>query len=89
MSARKSIIVKYLENGDIAMGLFNFSDGALDGRGSTVTFDNLGLPVDDSIYLEVTDLWTGDTFDSFNGTVAFPNCAAHSCKLYRAKVIRK
>ena len=81
------IIAKYLNNGDIAIGVFNFTDGDLNRWQMTITPDNLGLPITSGKTLELTNLWTGEKVQTFNGTIELDHLAAHDCFLFRAKVI--
>ncbi len=82
------IFAKYLNNGDIALGLFNFSEEEMGCFVSTVHFDTLGLPVGSGKRLELTDLWTGEKEISSNGTVmTYGKLAPHSFRLFRGKII--
>ena len=81
------MIAKYLSNGDIAIGMFNFTDTALTPFQATITQDLLGLPVSCGKKLRLHDLWTGEVTESFNGTVRIDHLDAHDCVLYRAEVV--
>ncbi len=83
------IIARYLNNGDIALGVFNFTDSAASRWSMTITCDNLGLPVNCGKDFEAHDLWTGEVLGSFNGTLEIDNLAPHACRLFRVKIIDK
>ena len=83
------IIAKYLDNGDIALGVFNFTDETANRWQMTVTCDNLGLPMNCGKDFEAVDLWTGETIPSFNGTLMIDTLAPHACRLFRVKIIDK
>lgn len=83
------IIARFLENGDIAIGIFNFGDAAVAINKRTVTFDSLGLSVESGKTLEVTDLWSGETEVVKNDAFIINGCAEHSCRMFRAKVVDK
>ncbi len=79
------IFAKYLNDGDIAIGIFNFSETGMAG---SVYFDLLGMPVESVKQLEITDLWTGEKEISKNGTVnSFKRQEPHTFRLLRVKVI--
>lgn len=81
------IIAKYLDGGDIAIGFFNFMDSDASEWQFTLTPDNLGIPLSSGKTIELHDLWTGETVKTFNGTIRLDKTPAHSCRLFRAKVV--
>ncbi len=82
------MFAKYLNDGDIAIGIFNFADRRMTHGAVTVNFDLLGLPVETGKRVEVTDLWTGEKEISCNGTVnTIGDLEPHTFRLLRAKVI--
>ncbi len=81
------MIAKYLDDGDIALGIFNFMDTPANEWHTTVTCDNLGLPLNCGKTFEATELWTGKTYQSFNGTIRLnEEIPAHGCLLFRVKI---
>ena len=80
------IIAKFLDNGDIAIGLFNFTESKA-GWGSHFLVDTIGLPITSGKTLELTDLWSGEKIYPLNGVVKIYECDPHSCRLFRAKII--
>lgn len=83
------MVAKYLDNGDIAVGVFNFTDSAASRWNMTLTCDNLGLPLNCGKTFEAVDLWTGETVKAFNGTLMIEHLEPHACKLFRVKIIDK
>lgn len=79
------MIAKYLNNGDIAIGIFNFTDSEVDQWHGTLTLDNLGLVAGKSLLLK--NLWTGEETKTFNGTILNTKIPPHACLMFRAKVI--
>lgn len=80
-------VAKYLSNGDIAVGLFNFRDEKLEMFDSIITLDMLGLPIISGKKLVLKDLWTKEITESSNGTIPLTECAPHSCRIFRAKIV--
>ena len=83
------MIAKYLDNGDIAVGVFNFTDSVATRWQMTLTCDNLGLPLNCGKTFEAVDLWTGEVVKSFNGTLEINHLEPHACKMFRVKIIDK
>lgn len=80
------VYVRLLDNGDYAIGLFNFSDEASSRWTSHLLLDNIGLPESTGKTLQLKDLWSGEEKIVTNGILT-AEIPAHGCKLYRAKVI--
>lgn len=80
-------LAKLLNNGDIAIGFFNFTDSVC--QDTIITPDMIGLPLISGKTVELTDLWTGEVLYTDNGTIRGKACEAHGCQLYRAKVVDK
>lgn len=83
------IIAKFLDNGDIAIGVFNFTDTEQNPFQAAVTFDQLGLSVESGKTLEVTDLWSGEKQTVVNEVFMCDGCKPHGCRMFRAKVVDK
>ena len=83
------IVARYLDGGDIAVGVFNFMDSAASRWNMTITCDNLGLPVNCGKDFEAHDLWTSEVLKSFNGTLEIDSLEPHACRLFRVKIIDK
>lgn len=81
------IIAKYLNNGDIAVGLFNLTDREANRWDLTLTCDQLGLPRRCGKTLEAVNLWTGETIPFDDGALEVSSLAPHACLLLRVKVI--
>ena len=80
------IYVRLLDNGDYAIGIFNFSDVASSRWNTYLLMDTIGLPETTGKTLLLKELWTGEERKVTNGilTDAIP---PHGCKLYRAQVV--
>jgi hypothetical protein len=72
---------KILENGDIALGFFNFSDTDVYSR--YVTLDMLGLDADRPIKCTVKDLWSKEEITPINDAIKVEKLDAHCCRLFR------
>ena len=76
-------VARILEGGDLAIGLFNFSDN---DRHTTVLLEWLGLPYESKIRLEMRDLISGEIMmsgrDEFS--VRIPR---HSVRMFRCKLV--
>ena len=76
-------VARILEGGDLAIGLFNFSDN---DRHTTVLLEWLGLPYESKIRLEMRDLISGESMmsgrDEFS--VRIPR---HSVRMFRCKLV--
>ena len=83
------IVAKYLDNGDIAVGFFNFMDNDANRWQLTLTADNLGLPINCGKTFEAVDLWAGETLRASNGTLEIDKLAPHACRLFRVKIVDK
>ena len=74
---------RFLENGDIALGFFNFNDKEAVAR---LNIDQLGLPESTGKTLEMHEVWTGETVTVKNGTF-IEKLDAFDSKVYRCKVV--
>ncbi len=83
------IIAKYLDNGDIALGIFNFMDTPANRWHMTLTCDNLGLPRNCGKTFECVDVWSGEVVKAFNDTLSLDEIAPHACRLFRVKIVDK
>lgn len=79
------LVVRVLENGDLALGFFNLSDG---DTNMTIMGEELGIPDVQGITLAGEEVYTGETVRTVNGTLVV-NLKAHSCKVFRMKVVQK
>ena len=76
------VFAKILENGDIALGFFNYSDNKI---GRFVTESMLGLDADIPLEYTVHDLWSGEEVKPINGTV-LADIEPHGCRMFRVKI---
>ncbi len=75
--------VRNLENGDIAIAMFNLQDGPQKGFLPLVS---LGLNASTGRTLELTDLYTGEVINNIRGEYVSDYIPAHGCKVFRARV---
>ena len=82
------VYARNLENGDIAIGFFNFGENTSHYQSGTVKFnlDQLGLPESTGKTLEMHEVWTGETVTVKNGTFV-TKLDSFDSKVYRCKVI--
>ncbi len=73
---------RYLENGDIAVGLFNFGDESVFAKMSA---DELGIPESTGKTIVMHELWTGNAEQLKNGSFMH-KIEPHSCLVYRCEV---
>lgn len=78
--------VRLLDNGDYAIGLFNFSDEAASRWNTYLLMDTIGLPESTGKTLLLKDLWTGEERKVTNGILT-DQIAPHGCRLYRGRVV--
>ncbi len=84
----KPVIAKYLENGDIALGFFNFSDTAIGTFDTAVTLDSLGIPITSGKTLKIKNLFTGEEISGpINRMIFLENLNPHSCEIYRCSIV--
>lgn len=82
-----TILGKYLSNGDIALGAFNFTDEEASKERLTVLIDKLGLPVDCPKKLVFKDVFTGEELTMRSGAFIIPPLSKHSCRVYRGRFV--
>lgn len=83
------VYVRLLENGDYAIGIFNFSDQAQGSWNCYLMLDGIGLPESTGKTLKLRELWTGEERIVTNGIISETYVKPHGCRLYRAQVINK
>ena len=74
---------RQLENGDLAIGLFNMGDKDAYAR---LNLDEVGLPFSTGKTLEVKELWTGEVSKVKNSTLTW-GLKPYDCAVLRAKVV--
>ena len=72
-----------LENGDIAIGLFNMSGEKAAAR---LNLDEIGLPFSTGRTLACRDVWGGEEFTVKNATL-IRELAPYDCEVLRARVV--
>lgn len=78
------VLVKALANGDLAIGMFNFTDNT---REITVQFWDIGLPYQSGYGLSLHDCFTDTDLGVFRERYA-KHIPAHDCVVVRAKLTR-
>ena len=78
--------VRNLENGDIAIAMFNLTDGPQKGF---LPFVSVGLNASTGRTLELHDLYTGEVLSGLADEYLSEKIPAHGCKVFRAKVVKK
>lgn len=78
-------MVRFLANGDLAIGAFNFRD---EKSRLFAMLDSIGLGESTGKTLELTSVWTGEKKIVTNGTILV-DLEPHCCEVYRARVIDK
>ncbi|MGN0843762.1 MAG: glycoside hydrolase family 27 protein [Kiritimatiellia bacterium] len=76
-------VARILEGGDLAVGLFNFSEN---DRWTTILLEWLGLPYESKLRLEMHDLLSGETTMSGRDEFSVP-IPKHSVRMYRCKLV--
>ena len=77
------ILVKVLTDGDLAIGIFNLSDGQ---RELSLQFWDIGLPYSSNKSLSLYDCWSGTELGAYKERYA-PTIPAHDCVIVRAKLV--
>ncbi|MCM1263128.1 MAG: glycoside hydrolase family 27 protein [Butyrivibrio sp.] len=77
------IYSKQLENGDIAIGMFNLSDEKAQAR---FNLDEIGLPFSTGKTLELTELWSGEVSGVKNATFIC-ELQPYDCAVFRGRVV--
>ena len=75
--------VRNLENGDIAIAMFNLGDGPSKGFLPLVS---VGLNASTGRTLTLHELYTGEVIENVRGEYLSEPIPAHGCKIFRAKV---
>lgn len=79
------IIVRALENGDLALGFFNMTEGK---TFFWIPTDDIGLPTFAHKTFVGKELYTGEDVRTINGTLQW-TVEPHSCAVFRLKVVNK
>ena len=79
------VMARFLENGDIAIGAFNLTDG---GRWFSASLQDIGLGNTTGKTLDLTNCWTGEVTYPFNDTIC-GDLDPHCSVVFRARVIDK
>lgn len=79
------VMGRHLENGDIAIGMFNLCDS---DAWPIFSLDALGLNRSTGMTLKMTDVWSGEEVKVSNEMFRLDCLPAHTCRVFRAKVVK-
>ncbi len=80
------ILARFLDDGSVAIGVFNFTDSETTRWATTLQLDAIGLPEDTGMTLELTDVFNGEKRKVRNGCVTF-TVPKHDCMVFIGKVV--
>lgn len=80
--------VKQLDNGDIAIGMFNMLDEPSNRYNTYISLNDLGLNRSTGVKLEMRDLWAHKDLGVFENDMHFAGIPAHGCLMLRARIVR-
>lgn len=83
------LLARYLDDGKIAIGMFNLGDSATNKWNGTFLTESVGVPESSGKKLRLTDAETGEVITSSNGVVELRNVEPHCSAVYIAEVIDK
>ena len=81
------MIARFLDDGKIAIGVFNLSDSRLSDFNSYFLAESVGVPESSGKRLRLRDVVTNEITESGNGIVKLRNVEAHASAVYIAEVI--
>lgn len=81
------LLARYLDDGKIAIGSFNLTDGENNRWSTTFLTESVGVPESSDKKLRLTDVQTGEVLTSANGIVTLRSTAGHASAVYIAEVI--
>ncbi len=82
------VLAKMLDDGKIAIGFFNFTDGETASWQSTFNTDAVGVPESSGKTLLLTDVVTGEQIKVKNGNLIL-SIKAHASRVFIAEVVDK
>jgi len=82
------VACRMLENGDVALGVFNLSDQASDQWGSWVIPEEFGWTHESGTKLLLRDLWDGTEKYLQNDIIMESGIPPHSCRLFRISLVK-
>lgn len=82
-----TMLARYLDDGKIAIGAFNFTDGKSNKWNTTFLTETVGVPESGGKRLRLTDVETGEVTYSKNGVYGIEEIAPHASKVYIAEVV--
>lgn len=87
-SSRKDIpiVARFLDDGKIAVGIFNLSEREVGQWGGSFLTETVGVPESSGKTLKLRNVVTGEEIIGKNGIVTM-GCKPHECRVYIAEVI--
>lgn len=82
------LLARFLDDGTIAIGLFNLSERPTFRGFSSFLTEAVGVPESSGKTLLMRDIFTGEETKVTNGTFSIA-CEPHCCKVYIAKIVDK
>ena len=83
-NSAKLILFRLLEDGEYALGVFNFTDG--DARPIRVELFDIGLSLGCGKALELVDVMSGERFENVTETFS-PPMNYHACRVFRCRIV--
>ena len=83
-NSAKLILFRLLEDGEYALGVFNFTDG--DARPIRVELFDIGLSLGCGKALELVDVMSGEKFENVTETFS-PPMNYHACRVFRCRIV--
>ena len=81
--------VKHLDNGDLAIGLFNMMDEPSNRYNTYIAFNDFGINRTTGVKFEIRDLWAHQDLGVFEDDFYFAGIPAHGCKMLRLHMVKK
>ena len=88
-STEQFIACRLLENGDVAVGIFNMGDVESARRCSWLLPNDFGWTAESGTKLLLRDLWTGEEKLLEDNIIHEEAQAPHSCRLFRLSLVKK
>ena len=88
-SSEQFIACRLLENGDVAVGIFNMGDEPSARRCCWLLPGEFGWTAESGTKLLLRDLWTGEEKILDNDIINEEAQAPHTCRLFRVSLVKK
>ena len=81
------MLAKYLDDGKIAVGCFNFGEGTTNVWNASFLTEDLGITPNCNLKIKMTDCETGEVLYSNNDMVVISGVSPHSSRVFIAEVV--